>query len=98
MIYIIFLHYMMRILFIDDDTKAHTILRMILPPECHLISTYRGSQGLELLKADMPDIVLLDVDLPDADGFCILQKIVTMPLAPPVIMLTDTLIGHLIYS
>jgi two-component system, NtrC family, response regulator AtoC len=79
---------MIRILFIDDDSKAHRILRTVLPREYHLISSYRGSHGIEAAKREIPDLVLLDIDLPDTDGIDVLKILTRLPTAPPVIMLT----------
>ncbi len=79
---------MIRILFIDDDSKAHRILRTVLPREYHLISSYRGSHGIETAKREFPDLVLLDIDLPDTDGIDVLRILTHLPAAPPVIMLT----------
>ena len=79
---------MISILFIDDDSKAHRILRAVLPREYHLISTYRGAHGIEAAKREGPDLVLLDIDLPDADGIDVLKALTRLPAAPPVVMLT----------
>lgn len=79
---------MIRILFIDDDSKAHRILRTVLPREYHLISSYRGSHGIEAAKREVPDIVLLDIGLPDTDGMDVLKTLTALPAPPPVIMLT----------
>ena len=79
---------MIRILVIDDDSREHRTLRMILPREYHLISSYRGYQGIEVAKKEFPDLVLLDIDLPDTNGIDVLKELALMPVAPPVIMLT----------
>lgn len=79
---------MIRILFIDDDTYAHRTLRTVLPREFHLISSFRGSHGIEAVRREVPDVVLLDIDLPDTDGIEVLKIITALPAAPPVIMLT----------
>ena len=79
---------MARILFIDDDSKAHRILKMVLPRDLHLISTFRGSHGIEAAKKEIPDLILLDIDLPDTDGIALLKQLVRLPMAPPVVMLT----------
>lgn len=79
---------MVRLLFIDDDEQAQTVLKMTLPPVFKVISSFRGMHGLELARTEDPDLVLLDIDLPDINGIEILRQIKAMPDSPPVIMLT----------
>lgn len=78
---------MINLLLIDDDSKVHKLLNMILPDEYELFSAYTGEQGLEMLNKAAVDAVLLDIDLPDIDGIEVLQKADATNL-PPVIMLT----------
>ena len=79
---------MIRILFIDDDPQAHKIMKMVLEDGYVIKSAYTGKQGMELLLEDAPDVILLDVDLPDQNGMDVLDQILRIPLAPPTIMLT----------
>lgn len=79
---------MIKILCIDDEWALQETLRSILPPEFSLISATHGVMGSQLLKAEDPDIVLLDCFLPDISGIEILKRITSSPEAPPVIMLT----------
>ncbi|MAG13501.1 MAG: DNA-binding response regulator [Spirochaetales bacterium] len=79
---------MARILFIDDDSRAHRVLRMVLPQDFHLISTFGGRHGIEAAKREIPDLILLDIDLPDTDGIAVLKQLMRLPIAPPVVMLT----------
>lgn len=79
---------MARILFIDDDSRAHHVLRMVLPREFHLISSYQGAHGIEIASKEYPDLVILDIDLPDLNGIEVLKHLTGLPGAPPVIILT----------
>ena len=79
---------MIRVLFVDDDSNAHRLLKISLPQEYSLISGHTAQAGMRLAAQARPDVVLLDVDLPDADGFEVLDHIRKLPLPPPVIMLT----------
>ena len=79
---------MFRILFIDDDKAAHTTLKMVLPPEYTVISSMWGGRGVQLAAERSPDVVLLDINLPDMDGFEVLEKIHALPVPPPIVMLT----------
>ena len=79
---------MIRILFIDDDLHTHRVLKMVLPRDFTVISSTRGLRGIELVEEHQPDLVLLDIELPDIDGIEVLKTIVANPSSPPVIMLT----------
>ena len=79
---------MVRVLFIDDDPLAHETLRLILPDPYLVESAYTARQGVEAAARGGPDVVLLDINLPDMDGLRALRQIAALPLAPPVVMLT----------
>jgi DNA-binding NtrC family response regulator len=79
---------MVKVLFIDDDPQAHATLRVVLPEPYVLLSAYTGRQGVETAAREGPDVVLLDINLPDMDGLRALRLIASRPLAPPVVMLT----------
>jgi DNA-binding NtrC family response regulator len=79
---------MVSILFIDDDLQAHKTLAHVLPDPYTLLSSYTGRQGIAAASREAPDLVLLDINLPDMDGISALRRIVALPDAPPVVMLT----------
>jgi DNA-binding NtrC family response regulator len=79
---------MVKVLLIDDDTQAHATLRLVLPDAYTVISAYTARQGVEAAAREGPDVVLLDINLPDMDGLRALRQIAALPLAPPVVMLT----------
>jgi DNA-binding NtrC family response regulator len=79
---------MVNVLFIDDDPQAHRTLELVLPEQYALISAYTAKEGIEAARREPPDLVLLDINLPDADGITVLRQIASRPAAPPVIMLT----------
>jgi DNA-binding NtrC family response regulator len=79
---------MIRILFIDDDPQAQKTLSMVLPEDYTLVSALTAAEGLEVLEKADPDVVLLDIDLPDRNGLDVLEEILKRPEAPSVIMLT----------
>jgi DNA-binding NtrC family response regulator len=79
---------MVRILLIDDDPQIHKTLKLTLDTDYLLLSAYSGEQGLTRLQEEDPDIVLLDIAFPQSNGIEFLRRIVRLPAAPPVIMLT----------
>ena len=58
-----------RILIVEDEKDMADVIRQLLEREgYHIDIAYDGEEGLEKIKATMPDLVLLDVMLPKLDG------------------------------
>lgn len=79
---------MINVLFIEDDEQTQRVLKNVLSEDFFIIPSTNGRQGIEKVKTEKPDVVLLDIGLPDLDGLDVLQKIVEMRNSPPVVMLT----------
>ena len=71
-----------RVLIIEDDDMQVAVLRSILDREGHAIEVaQRKAEILAALNREpAPDLLLLDVDLPDTNGFAILEKIRQHPV------------------
>lgn len=91
-----------NILLVEDSHTQALWLQLILEKEGLKVSlAHTGREGFELATAILPDVVVLDVNLPDIDGFQVCQALKEHPATAniPVIMLTvkdqmgDTLIG-----
>ena len=64
-----------RILSIEDDPEMRGLLQLILERKGHhVIGVKRGELGMELLKSLKPDVLLLDLMLPDIDGWEIYRQ------------------------
>ena len=64
-----------RILSIEDDPEMRGLLQLILERKGHhVIGVKRGELGMELLKSLKPDVLLLDLMLPDIDGWEIYRE------------------------
>ncbi len=83
-------------LFIDDDPQAQDTLKMVLADDYQVISSLTGEQGIEIVRDENPDFVLLDINLPDLDGLEVLKRIMGIPAPPPVVILTGYLISNCI--
>jgi len=80
-----------KILIIDDEASIRSSLKGILEDEGFLVKTVAtGEEGLELLKNQNVDLVLLDIWLPRMSGVDVLKKIKTMEENPQVVMIS----GH----
>jgi DNA-binding response OmpR family regulator len=77
-----------RILVVDDEPRMIGFIRMNLELEGHqVIEAHTGIEALESIRTQLPDIVLLDVMMPDLDGFETLRMLREFSDIP-VIMLT----------
>ncbi len=77
-----------RILVVDDERRMVGFIRLNLEQDgFEVIEAYNGSEALERLRDSLPDLILLDVMMPDIDGFVVLRTIREISQVP-VIMLT----------
>jgi two-component system KDP operon response regulator KdpE len=77
-----------QILVVDDEPRMARFVEMNLELEGYLVSTATsGMEALDKLRRDIPDLVILDVMMPDMDGFETLNRIRRVS-SVPVIMLT----------
>ncbi len=76
------------ILVVDDEERMARFIRLNLEHDgFQVVEAYKGMQAIQVLRDKMPDLVLLDVMLPDLDGFEVL-KLIREFNSVPVIMLT----------
>ena len=80
-----------RILVVDDSEQVRRLLRDLLTPSGYSVTECaNGTRALERIGAEAPDLVLIDLELPDINGHEILQSIRSNPATRlmPVIVLT----------
>ena len=76
------------ILVVDDEKRMVRFIRLNLEQDgFKVLSAFNGTEALEQVRKNLPDLVLLDVMMPDLDGFEVLRKI-RQASNVPVIMLT----------
>lgn len=76
------------ILVVDDEKRMVRFIRLNLEQDgFQVISAYNGTEALEQVRTRLPNLILLDVMMPDIDGFEVLKKI-REASSVPVIMLT----------
>jgi DNA-binding response OmpR family regulator len=77
-----------RILIVDDETELRSMLRQYLTREgFDVAEAISGKEALDMVQRRQPDLILLDVGLPDIDGFEVLRTL-RATSDTPVIMLT----------
>ncbi|MFC2040694.1 response regulator transcription factor, partial [Chloroflexota bacterium] len=80
----------MKILMIEDNPEIVEVVSltfMIRWPDVKLISTNLGEKGIEMVESEHPDVIILDLGLPDISGFDVLKQI-RMFSEIPILILT----------
>jgi DNA-binding response OmpR family regulator len=78
----------MKALIVDDDRVLADLVAFTLQREGYqVIKAYDGEMALKRWRADQPDLVVLDVNLPDIDGFALCRQM-RQEADTPIIMLT----------
>ena len=80
----------MKALVIEDDpgiVEAVSLCFQLRWSGASVVSASQGGKGLELIETESPDVVILDIGLPDMDGFQVLRELRRFSQVP-VIMLT----------
>lgn len=80
-----------KVLVVDDDPDDVKMISMILEPEGYdVITAENGEEALEKVESEGPDLILLDVMMPELDGFAACAKLKASPESKgiPVVLLT----------
>jgi two-component system LytT family response regulator len=80
----------MNVLIVDDEPLAREGLRLLLdgqPGIANVAEARDGAEAVALIRAKRPDLVLLDVQMPEMDGFAVLRELGAEAM-PPVIFVT----------
>lgn len=79
------------ILHIEDNFENRMLARRLLNAEGYqVVEAEEASQALEILKTTIPDLILMDINMPDMDGYTLTNKIKGIPglSTIPVIAIT----------
>ena len=80
---------MSKVLVIEDRPDVAELIEVVLEEEGFDVAVaYDGKSGLEKFREDRPDLVLLDLILPDIHGFEVFQQMQAMDAEVPIVMLT----------
>ena len=76
------------ILVVDDEREIRTVVKSILELEGYAVVTaVNGRSALAMVEEHQPDLVILDITMPDLDGFMVLE-LIRQKSKIPVIMLS----------
>jgi CheY-like chemotaxis protein len=78
---------MARVLVVDDSEELQELLELVLRDAgFETVAALHGERGLELVKTERPDVVLLDMMMPEMDGLEFLSRLhAEIPSPPPVV-------------
>jgi len=81
---------MLRVAVVDDEALVRSGLSMILavPEDMEVVVSCDGVHAVEEITRQRPDVVLLDIRMPEVDGITVLARVLTLPEPPVVAMLT----------
>jgi two-component system, OmpR family, response regulator len=88
----------MRVLVVEDDHDLRRLLRKGLQEEgFEILEASSGSDAVRLAEEESPDLAVIDIGLPDADGRDVCQAIRSRGVAAPVLFLTarDAMVDRL---
>lgn len=78
---------MPRILYVDDDVHLATLVHYALAREgFEVCLVHTAREFIQMLQGDHPDLIILDLTLPDSDGFALLTSIRTSSTSPILIL------------
>jgi two-component system, OmpR family, response regulator VicR len=80
-----------KVIYIEDDPDMIDLVTLILRPRgINVKGAHGGRQGLDMVRDELPDLILLDLMMPDLDGWDLYQQLKADPAtsAIPVIIIT----------
>ena len=71
---------MRKALVVDDESDAREFVRAILEPDgWEVIEAEDGAAGIEKAKETQPDLAILDVEMPNVNGFHVFTELIKLP-------------------
>jgi CheY-like chemotaxis protein len=78
-----------RILVVDDDQNTRLLSQRVLTSAGHEVQAVgTAAEGLQAIAAQRPDLILLDLVMPDQDGWSVLEHVRKLEARPLVIVMT----------
>lgn len=80
-----------RVVYVEDDPEMINLITMILSKRGYqIMGANGGREGIEMILKEIPDLILLDLMMPDVDGWNLYQQVKSNPTTSqiPVIVIT----------
>jgi CheY-like chemotaxis protein len=80
-----------KVLLIDDEEVSRYLLRQLLPESCSVIEANTGARGIESARSNSPEIIFLDLNMPEMTGFEVLRQLKGDPATRfiPIVIVTS---------
>lgn len=81
----------LKVIYVEDDAEMIDLIRLILNRRGYQVTGANGGQqGLDLIRSEIPDLVLVDLMMPNMDGWEVYQQLKSNPETNqiPVIVIT----------
>ena len=74
------------VLYVEDDPANMKLVEQIIArqPDISLLTAVNGNSGIEIARASQPDVILMDINLPDMSGFKALEILRSDPVTAPI--------------
>lgn len=82
---------MTQVLIVDDHASIRQAIKWLLEskePKWQIVEAQNGLEALKLIGKHVPDVALVDLMMPEMDGFALCQKLADLKIKLPVIILT----------
>ena len=83
-----------KILVVDDNDDKRYLVSCILEPNFHVIQAENGRKALKMIESDQQDVVLLDVLMPELDGFEVCRRMKANAKIAEIPVLFVTVLNH----
>lgn len=80
-----------KILIIEDNEQSMYMLAYLLEDDdFEVIQSFNGKEGIELAKKNVPDVILLDIQLPEMDGYTVAKELRKIKVLENVLIIVVT--------
>jgi CheY-like chemotaxis protein len=84
-----------KILIIDDEPDIRTVIKQVLEPDGYTVITAGGAkEGIEQIQKASPDLIFLDIQMPDDSGLAVANALAQNQQAIPFILCTATVLDN----
>ena len=85
----------MKVLIIDDDVFVRTVYESELHQEnIEVVLAGDGNAGMEIARAEKPNVILLDLIMPNKDGFTVLAELKADPELASIPVIVSSVLGQ----
>ncbi|HEX6304985.1 MAG TPA: response regulator [Anaerolineales bacterium] len=82
---------MTTILYVEDNNDNRVLIRRVLQAEgYHMLEAANAVEAVQCVGVQIPDLILMDINMPDMDGYALTARLKTMPTLKqvPIVALT----------